>query len=124
MRYNDFTMLPIHAFTVVGGRMTYEGGGGGGGGKGGGSKSGAPIGNGGGMSGMVQDAAAKMQPQPPSATSAAPPPAPGVQAARSPDALRSRVSRGNMGQANSTMLTGPSGVDTPSTVGTNTLLGG
>jgi hypothetical protein len=97
MRYDHLTMLPERAFQRIAGRMTFEGGGGG--------------------------KSSKQAPPPP------PPPPP--QAAKAPDAdiIRSKnkqaMSGGMDGGTNTTVLTGPGGVD-PNALETSktTLLGG
>ena len=98
MRYDHFTMLPERAFQPIAGRMTLEGGGGGG-------KSGSA-------------------PPPP------PPPAPPPQAEKAPDAEvyraqnKNRMAGGMDAGPNSTLLTGPDGVDAAQLeLGKSTLLG-
>jgi hypothetical protein len=97
MRYDHFTMLPERAFQPIAGRMTLEGGGGGKGGK---------------------------APPPPA------PPAPAPQAEKAPEVEvfraqnKNRMAGGMDAGPNSTMLTGPDGVDAAQLeLGKTTLLG-
>lgn len=96
MRYDLLTMLPERAFLKIAGRMTYEGGGG------------------------------KSQ----SAPAAPAPPAPPPEPAKAPDAdmvkskNKARMTAGADAGVNSTLLTGPDGVDPNSLeLGKNSLLG-
>jgi hypothetical protein len=120
-------MLPERAFNPIGKRMTLEGGGGGGkgGGKGGSQPVQQTIPYGGGMRGVFMDMAdqanaANPANRPQQAALAVPPipDIPKAQPAREADlveALRARrklsQSMGNFGGPNSTLLTGPTGVD-------------
>ncbi len=101
MRYDLITMLPERAFQPIGGRMTLEGGGGG------------------------------KSPSPPPPPPPPPPPEPAKQAEKAPDAEVARAKNKNAmaggmnAGPNSTLLTGPGGVDPTSlSIGKNTLLGG
>ena len=99
MRYDYLTMLPERAFQPTGGKMTYEGGG--------------------------SKAPSMPAPAPPPPPPAAPEPAkaPDMEAARAKN--KARMTGGADAGINSTLLTGPSGVDTNTLeLGKNTLLGG